>query len=114
MGHGAAQMKHPNLAKLKQLFPILLLVILSFLFPVRARAQLTKLNIAYASTTTNFTIAWLAKLEGIFRKYNLDVELILMQGPSPYLPALLSSNIQVLYGGGTAGSVTIPAAHAPT
>src|SRR5258706_8673506 len=106
-------MKHANLAKLKQLFPILLRVILSFLFPVRARAQLTKLNLAYASTTTNFSIAWLAKLEGIFRKYNLDVELILMQGPSTYLPALLSNNIQVLYRGGTAVSRTIAAADAP-
>src|SRR5258706_13001122 len=106
-------MKHANLAKLKQLFPILLRVILSFLFPVRARAQLTKLNLAYASTRTNFPIAGLDKLEGIFRKYNLDVELILMQGPSTYLPALLSNNIQVLYGGGTAVSRTIAAADAP-
>jgi ABC-type nitrate/sulfonate/bicarbonate transport system substrate-binding protein len=89
------------------------LVVLSVIFPAEARAQLTKLNVAYASTTTNFSIAWLAKLENIFRKYNLDIELILMQGPSTYLPALLSNNIQVLYGGGTAVSRTIAAADAP-
>ena len=75
-----------------------------------ARAQTTKLNVAYTSMTTNFSIAWLAKLEGIFRKYNLDVELILMQGPSTYLPALLSGNIHILYGGGTAVSRAIAAA----
>ena len=75
-----------------------------------AHAQTTKLNVAYTSTTTNFSIAWLAKLEGIFRKYNLDVELILMQGPSTYLPALLSGNIHILYGGGTAVSRAIAAA----
>ena len=69
--------------------------------------KLTQLNLAYTSTTTNFSIAWVAKLEGIFRKYNLDVELILMQGPSTYLPALLSGNIHVLYGGGTAVSRAI-------
>ena len=73
-------------------------------------AQPTKLNLAYTSTTTNFSIAWVAKLEGIFRKHNLDVELILMQGPSTYLPALLSGNINVLYGGGTAVSRAIAAA----
>ena len=73
-------------------------------------AQPTKLNVAYTSTTTNFSIAWVAKLEGIFRKHNLDVELILMQGPSTYLPALLSGNINVLYGGGTAVSRAIAAA----
>ena len=83
-----------------------LLFILSVLFPLAARGQVTKLNVAYASTTTNFSIAWLAKLEGIFRKHDLDVELILMQGPSTYLPALLSNNIQVLYGGGTAVSLS--------
>ena len=75
-----------------------------------AHAQTTKLNVAYTSTTTNFSIAWLAKLEGIFRKYNLNVELILMQGPSTYLPALLSGNIHILYGGGTAVSRAIAAA----
>ena len=75
-----------------------------------AQAQTTKLNVAYTSTTTNFSIAWLAKLEGIFRKDNLDVELILIQGPSTYLPALLSGNIHILYGGGTAVSRAIAAA----
>src|SRR5258706_7251659 len=102
-----------QLRRRKLLWRVFQLVILLFLFPVQVRAQLTKLNLAYASTTTNFSIAWLAKLEGIFRKYNLDVELILMQGPSTYLPALLSNNIQVLYGGGTAVSRTIAAADAP-
>jgi ABC-type nitrate/sulfonate/bicarbonate transport system substrate-binding protein len=50
-------------------------------------AQTTKIIVAYTSATSNFTGGWLAKLEGIFRKYNLDVELVLMQGPSTYLPA---------------------------
>ncbi len=81
--------------------------------PSRIFAQPAKLLVAYTSTTSNFTAGWLAKLEGIFRKYNLDVELILMQGPSTYLPALLSNNIQILYGGGTAVSRTIAAADAP-
>jgi ABC-type nitrate/sulfonate/bicarbonate transport system substrate-binding protein len=70
---------------------------------VAAQAQPIKLNVAYTSTTTNFSIAWVAKVEGLFRKHNLDVELILMQGPSTYLPALLSGNINILYGGGHGG-----------
>lgn len=89
------------------------LAVAPVLFCATAHAQLTKLNVAYASSTTNFSIAWLAKIENIFRKHHLDVELILMQGPSTYLPALLSNNIQVLYGGGTAMSRTIAAADAP-
>ena len=94
----------------------IVLVLASFLFVFtrsQTFAQPTKLLVAYASTTSNFTGGWLAKLEGIFRKYNLDVELILMQGPSTYLPALLSNNIQMLYGGGTAVSRTIAAGDVP-
>lgn len=93
-------------------FRLAVLSVLAVLIPIPAHAQSTKLNVAYASSTTNFSIAWLAKIENIFRKYNLDVELILMQGPSTYLPALLSNNIQVLYGGGTAVSRAIAAADA--
>jgi len=73
-------------------------------------AQPIKLNVAYSSTSTNFAIAWLAKLDGLFRKHNLDVELILMQEQSTYMPALLSGNIHVLYGGGTAVSRAVGAA----
>jgi ABC-type nitrate/sulfonate/bicarbonate transport system substrate-binding protein len=76
-------------------------------------AQTSKIIVAYTSATSNFTGGWLAKLEGLFRKYNLDVELVLMQGPSTYLPALLSNNIQILYGGGTAVSRTIASGDAP-
>src|SRR5215813_7732424 len=78
-----------------------------------AYAQTSKIIVAYTSASSNFTGGWLAKIDGIFRKYNLDVELILMQGPSTYLPALLSNNIQILYGGGTAVSRAIAAADAP-
>lgn len=76
----------------------------------RAHAQPAKLNVAYTSTATNFSIAWVANLEGIFSKHGLDVELILMQGPATYFPALLSGNIHILYGGGTAVSRAIAAA----
>jgi ABC-type nitrate/sulfonate/bicarbonate transport system substrate-binding protein len=102
--------------KLRSSLVLVLLVLFVLCAIFRAsptHAQPTKLNVAYASTTTNFSIAWLAKLEGIFRKYNLEVELILMQGPSTDLPALLRNNIQILYGGGTAVSRTIAAADAP-
>ena len=93
--------------------PIRLILVALITLAAPAYAQpikLTQLNLAYTSTTTNFSIAWVAKLEGIFRKHNLDVELILMQGPSTYLPALLSGNIHVLYGGGTAVSRAIASA----
>jgi len=72
-----------------------------------AGAQTTKLVVAYASPAATFCPGWIAKKEGIFSKYGLDVEMVLMQGASMYMPALTSGNIQVLYGGGTAVSRAI-------
>ncbi len=73
----------------------------------RANAQATKLIVAYASPAATFCPGWIAKREGIFARYGLDVEMVLMQGASVYMPALASGNIQVLYGGGTAVSRAI-------
>jgi ABC-type nitrate/sulfonate/bicarbonate transport system substrate-binding protein len=72
-----------------------------------ASAQMTKLTVAYASPAATFAPGWIAKREGIFAKHNLDVEMVLMQGASVYMPALANGNIQVLYGGGTAVSRAI-------
>jgi ABC-type nitrate/sulfonate/bicarbonate transport system substrate-binding protein len=81
-----------------------LAVLLSIGTGERAGAQATKLVVAYASPAATFCPGWIAKREGIFAKYGLDVEMVLMQGASVYMPALASGNIQVLYGGGTAVS----------
>ena len=72
-----------------------------------AQGETTKLVVAYSSPAATFCPGWIAKREGIFAKYDLDVEMVLMQGPSTYMPALASGNIQVLYGGGTAVSRAI-------
>jgi ABC-type nitrate/sulfonate/bicarbonate transport system substrate-binding protein len=72
-----------------------------------ASAQATKLIVAYSSPAATFSPGWIAKREGLFAKHNLDVEMVLMQGPSTYMPALASGNIQVMYGGGTAISRAI-------
>jgi ABC-type nitrate/sulfonate/bicarbonate transport system substrate-binding protein len=72
-----------------------------------ARGKMTKLTVAYVSPAATFAPGWIAKREGIFAKYNLDVEMVLMQGASVYMPALANGNIQVLYGGGTAVSRAI-------
>ena len=72
-----------------------------------AGGQMTKLVVAYASPAATFCPGWIAKREGIFARHGLDVEMVLMQGASVYMPALASGNIQVLYGGGTAVSRAI-------
>lgn len=72
-----------------------------------ADGQTTKLVVAYASPAATFCPGFIAKREGLFARYGLDVDLVLMQGASAYLPALANGNIQVLYGGGTAVSRAI-------
>jgi ABC-type nitrate/sulfonate/bicarbonate transport system substrate-binding protein len=90
------------------LLALVLLPLLSKFEP--AHGETTKLIVAYASPAATFCPGWIAKREGIFAKYNLDVEMVLMQGASTYMPALASGNIQVLYGGGTAVSRAIATA----
>ena len=83
------------------------LLVLSLARPHATQGETTKLVVAYSSPAATFCPGWIAKREGIFAKYNLDVEMVLMQGPSTYMPALASGNIQVMYGGGTAISRAI-------
>jgi NitT/TauT family transport system substrate-binding protein len=82
-------------------------MLISICAPHAAHGQATKLIVAYSSPAATFSPGWIAKREGFFAKYNLDVEMVLMQGPSTYMPALASGNIQVMYGGGTAVSRAI-------
>ena len=86
---------------------ITLVSLLALLKFAMAYGEATKLIVAYASPAATFCPGWIAKREGIFAKYNLDVAMVLMQGASTYMPALASGNIQVLYGGGTAVSRAI-------
>lgn len=91
--------------------PVVALVLAFLVLPSSGtdsvQAQATKLVVAYSSPAATFCPGWIAKREGIFAKYNLDVEMVLMQGPTTYMPALASGNIQVMYGGGTAISRAI-------
>ena len=84
-----------------------LLAISLFAYLDSANAQATKLIMAYASPAATFCPGWIARREGVFAKYNLDVDMVLMQGASTYMAALATGNIQVLYGGGTAVSRAI-------
>ena len=88
----------------QRVFIALCVALLVLIFSGRhaAQGETTKLVVAYSSPAATFCPGWIAKREGIFAKYNLDVEMVLMQGPSTYMPALASGNIQVMYGGGTA------------
>lgn len=91
---------------LQKFLALTLLVVLSAI-GTAASAQPAKLVVAYVSPAATFAPGWIARREGIFARHGLDVEMVLMQGASTYMPALTSGNIHVLYGGGTAVSRAI-------
>jgi NitT/TauT family transport system substrate-binding protein len=67
-----------------------------------AGAAERNLRVSYSAPATSFLPLWAAKETGIFEKNNLSVE-ILYVGSSPIsLAALLSDELDVLAGGGTA------------
>src|SRR5262245_48921920 len=72
-----------------------------------AYGETTKLIVAYASPAATFCPGWIAKRGGIFAKSRLDVEMGRTAGPTTSMPALPGANIQLLYGGRTAGSPAI-------
>ena len=67
-------------------------LVILLLFSLRADfgaayGEATKLVVAYASPAATFCPGWIARREGIFAKYNLDVEMVLMQGASADMPS---------------------------
>ena len=74
------------------------------LFPAGAQAQpLQKLRIGYPSISSRQAQLWVAKDEGIFRKYGLDVELIFLRGGQVAIQALTGGDPPLM----TVGNVII-------
>src|SRR5262245_56289322 len=88
--------------KLKRI--IFLAVILQWCFATGAQSQpLTKIRIGYPSISSRQAQLWVAKDEGIFRKYGLDVELIFLRGGQVAIQALTGGDPPIV----TIGNVII-------
>ena len=87
-------------------FLLVLLLGLSVLFFGRADAQaqpLHKVRIGYPSISSRQAQLWVAKDEGLFRKYGLDVELIFLRGGQVAIQALTGGDPPLM----TVGNVII-------
>ena len=82
----------------RALIALSLLVILSFCFGASARAE--NIKIGFPSISVEFTPLFAAKDKGLFKKYGLNVELILMQGGAQVVQALLGGSIDFVVMGG--------------
>jgi NitT/TauT family transport system substrate-binding protein len=91
------------------------LMVLASLFCGGAGAQqapLQKLNVAYAFVASSTTPLWIAQDEGLFKKYGLDVKMILFQGSAAATQALLGGSVDIVYGS-AASAITVVGRGAP-
>jgi NitT/TauT family transport system substrate-binding protein len=85
-------------------FCAFIVLLLSVTLPALTPAQTTRLRASYASITANCSPAWIAKEKGFFRKYQLDVDLVLIESGTTNIQALVAGEIQITL---TAGGVVI-------
>ena len=73
---------------------------------VPAQAQTRRVLLGYSSLSSNQTPVWVAKDEGMFQKYGLDPEMILIEGGTRGAQALISGDLPLM---GMAGQPVISA-----
>lgn len=78
--------------------------LMSFWMPPGAFAQLIKLRAAYSAESSWSLATWVAYEGGYFKKYGLDVDLILIRSASTINAALLAGEAPMIQLGGTAKS----------
>lgn len=83
------------------------LVALSLALPLPiGHAQLRRVLIGYSSFSSNQTPLWVAKEEGIYKRFGLDIDLILIEGGTRGAQALISGDLPIM---GMAGQPIISA-----
>jgi ABC-type nitrate/sulfonate/bicarbonate transport system substrate-binding protein len=81
---------------------IFFIVIASVLWFNASQARAAeKIRIAYPAVAPGLTPSWITAEAGIWRKYGLDVETILVSGGARAVPALISNSVQFLMGSDT-------------
>jgi NitT/TauT family transport system substrate-binding protein len=89
---------------MKILWAVLLGAVVQFSLCKATQAQpLTKIRIGYPSISSRQAQLWVAKDEGLFRKYGLEVELIFLRGGQIAVQALASGDPPIV----TVGNVII-------
>ncbi len=79
---------------------VLLALILSFCLVSSSSAQLTKLSAAYSAESSWSLATWVAYDGGLFKKYGLDVDLVLIRSAATITAALLAGEAPMIQLGG--------------
>jgi NitT/TauT family transport system substrate-binding protein len=70
-------------------------ILCGLLFSSQSFAQ-TKLQLGYSSFSSNITPLWVAREEGFFKRFGLDVELILVEGGTRGAQSLISGDLPIM------------------
>ena len=86
----------------RQRLTLLLIAISAVLWFSASQARAAeKIRVAYPAVAPGLTPSWITAVAGIWRKYGLDVETILVSGGARAVPALISNSVQFLMGSDT-------------
>jgi ABC-type nitrate/sulfonate/bicarbonate transport system substrate-binding protein len=86
----------------RQGLTLLLIAISAVLWFSASQARAAeKIRVAYPAVAPGLTPSWITAEAGIWRKYGLDVETILVSGGARAVPALISNSVQFLMGSDT-------------
>jgi ABC-type nitrate/sulfonate/bicarbonate transport system substrate-binding protein len=78
----------------------------AIIFLIASSAGAEPLRIAYTSIAVVYGPLWVTKDAGIFKKYNIDPELLYIAGGPPSLQALIAGDVAISF---TAGGATVAA-----
>ena len=59
-----------------------------------------KLGVLYSALSVSYSMPWIARESGLFRKYNLDVDLVYIPSSGVANAALLGGDVEVALAGG--------------
>src|SRR4029450_8522899 len=79
---------------------VLLALVFSLCLVSPSEAQLTKLSAAYSAESSWSLATWVAYEGGLFKKYGLDVDLVLIRSAATITSALLAGETPMIQRGG--------------
>jgi hypothetical protein len=83
-------------------------LLVSLWLPLSASAQLTKLRAAYSAESSWSLATWVAYDGGYFKKYGLDLDLVLIRSASIITAALLAGEAPMIQLGGNDVGICLP------
>ena len=80
---------------IKRFWLLVSFIVPALAFPVSTAAAAEKLLVLYTARTMSQSMPWIAQEAGLFRNYNLDLQLVYVTGGQPAYAAVLVGDVEV-------------------